>query len=156
MSALTLPPRNEGRPALAGHGPIADGPQIWFPVEVGTGQRGSRRARDRESWCGESSGGTRRIRRGRIQDWRFDLRDPGCCLTFEMNRRTLSFFISPSLVRRRQELAPNRDKRPSRGCRGVIGPVPQPLLIRSVFSCRAASNYTRSRKLGAIHVSDGW
>src|SRR5260221_12101037 len=38
---------------------------------------------------------------------------------------------------RRQELAPNRERgahKASRGCRGFVGPVPQPLLISRAYS----------------------
>ena len=48
---------------------------------------------------------------------------------------------------RRQELAPNRERgalKASRGCRGFVGPVPQPLLISRAYSV-VPTDYTKQR-----------
>src|SRR5262245_36878552 len=47
----------------------------------------------------------------------------------------------------RQELAPNRGRWLPRGCRGVVGPVPQPLLIKTtVFGCPGRTIPESSRR----------
>src|SRR5436190_18625676 len=77
---------------------------------------------------------------------------PSSFLWIRLEADTTSNVASGFSRTRKQELAPNRERRfGSRGCRGVVGPVPQPLWIRRPYS---VVRHTDRRRRDSRNISD--